>query len=143
MTKLKSLSLAAVAYAASIVIAQGSMCWAGLSKCTLGSNLTTNEIVGSALALLVIFFTIGVLVAWIYAATIYPLRRVKETWIRLVLFLVAGALIGMLPRLLWDLMWGVFAEPFSLASVISRFLPWSVAGVGCAIVIGRSVAARF
>jgi hypothetical protein len=142
MIKLRYVSLAALAYVVGIVIVQGSTCWTGLSKCTLGSNLTVPEIVGSSLALLLGFFAIGVLVALICVAAIYPLRKVKEARIRLVLFLLAGTLIGMLPRLLWDSMWGLFGEQAGAEVFIARLLPWLVAGVGCAFVLTRASASQ-
>jgi hypothetical protein len=132
MKILARLMLSSLGFCVFSIAGVGLMCTTGLILCRIGSDVAVSEAV---VPLLVVFggtFLIGIGVAFLSEQVVAMAKNVSAG--RPVLWwVVGGAVIGIVPRLLWEVTTGSFPGTFYPTA---DYLPFIVGGVASTLIAG-------
>lgn len=108
------------------------MCSTGFFRCRIGSDVSVSEAV---IPLLLVFggiFLIGLGVGFLSEQVVAMAKNVRAT--RPVLWwVVGGAVVGIVPRLLWEIMTGSFPATFYPTG---DYVPFIVGGIASTLIAG-------
>lgn len=108
------------------------MCSTGFFRCRIGSDVSASEAV---IPLLLVFggiFLIGLGVGFLSEQVVAMAKNVRAT--RPVLWwVVGGAVVGIVPRLLWEIMTGSFPATFYPTG---DYVPFIVGGIASTLIAG-------
>ena len=108
------------------------LCANGAFHCQVGTNVLFSEALIPVLIVIGLMFLVGIVVSFLSELVITFENNTRRAT-RLLIWVIGGAIVGVLPRLIWKLATGSF--PTSLYPHI-EYLPFIAGGVACTLLCG-------
>lgn len=132
MTILARLGLSSLAFCIFSIAGVGLMCTTGLFRCRVGSDVAVSETIVPLLLVFGGLFLVGVGVAFLSERLVGMAKGVSAR--RPVLWwIVGGAVIGIVPRILWEIATGSFPATFYPTA---DYVPFIVGGIASTLIAG-------
>jgi hypothetical protein len=132
MKILARLVISGLAFCIFSVAGIGLMCSTGLFRCRVGSDISVSEAVVPLLLVFGGLFLVGVGVAFL-SEQVVGMANSSGARRPLLWWVVGGAAIGIVPRILWEVATGSFPTTFYPTA---DYVPFIVGGIASTLVVG-------
>ena len=124
--------LSSLAFCTFAIAGVGVMCSTGLSRCWVNPDVSVSEAVIPLLAVFGGLFLVGVGVAFLSDQVVAMAKSVSARW-PMLWWIVGGAVVGIVPRMLWEVATGSFPATFYPTA---DYVPFIVGGIASTLIAG-------